>query len=157
VKGNDQLIAALNDLLADELTAINQYVVHAEMTGNWGYEKLHEATEARSRDEMRHAETLIERIIYLEGLPIVSDLKKIHIGPEVPAQHQNDLDAEAGAIKAYNEAIALAVKVSDNGTREILESILRDEEEHLDWLEAQLDQIGQMGSQIYLLGQLEED
>jgi bacterioferritin len=157
MKGNDQLIAALNGLLADELTAINQYVVHGEMTGNWGYEKLHEATEARSRDEMRHAETLIERIIYLEGRPIVSELNRIHIGAEVPAQHQNDLAAEAAAIKAYNEAIALAVEVGDNGTREILESILRDEEEHLDWIEAQLDQIEQMGIQVYLGGQLEED
>lgn len=156
MKGNDQLIDVLNELLADELTAINQYVVHAEMCTNWGYERLHEAAEGRARDEMRHAEMLIERLLFLESQPIVSNLNPIHIGAEVEKQHSNDLAAEAGAIQAYNDGIRLAVEVGDNGTRELLESILKDEEEHLDWLEAQLDQIGQMGIRNYLAQQLVE-
>ena len=156
MKGNDKLIGVLNELLADELTAINQYVVHGEMCSNWGYERLHEAAEGRSRDEMRHAEMLIERIIFLDGLPIVSELNPIHIGAAVEKQHENDLAAEAGAVQAYNGGIHLAVEVGDNGTRELLESILKDEEEHLDWLEAQFDQIGQMGIQNYLAQQLDE-
>jgi bacterioferritin len=156
MKGNDKLIAVLNELLADELTAINQYVVHGEMCSNWGYERLHEMAEERSRDEMRHAETLIERVLFLEGQPIVSELNPIHIGPDVEKQHRNDAAAEQTAIQAYNNGIRLAVEVGDNGTRELLESILKDEEEHLDLLEAQFDQIGQMGIQNYLAQQLDE-
>jgi bacterioferritin len=156
MKGNDKLIAVLNELLADELTAINQYVVHGEMCSNWGYERLHEMAEERSRDEMRHAETLIERILFLEGQPIVSELNPIHIGSGVEKQHRNDAAAEQTAIHAYNNGIRLAVEVGDNGTRELLESILKDEEEHLDLLEAQFDQIGQMGIQNYLAQQLDE-
>jgi bacterioferritin len=154
MKGNEQLIGTLNNLLADELTAINQYMVHSEMCSNWGYERLHEAVEKRAIEEMRHAESLIERIIFLDGMPIVSNLKAIHIGAAVEAQLKNDLAAEAGAIQAYNDGIGQAVEVGDNGTRELLESILKDEEEHLDWLEAQLDQIGQMGIQNYLSEQV---
>ncbi len=156
MKGNDKLIAVLNELLADELTAINQYVVHGEMCSNWGYERLHEVAEGRSRDEMRHAEMLIERIIFLDGQPIVSELNPIHIGAVVEKQHKNDMVAEEGAVQGYNDGIRLAVEVDDNGTRELLESILKDEEEHLDWLEAQFDQIGQMGIQNYLAQQLDE-
>src|SRR5512136_953475 len=154
MKGNDRIIARLNDLLADELTAINQYMVQSEMCDNWGYEKLHKAFEKRAIDEMKHAERLIARILFLEGLPIVSDLKKIHIGPEVESQHKNDWNAEDGAIKSYNDGIRLAVEVGDNGSRELMESILKDEEAHIDWIEAQLDQIKQMGIQNYLVEQL---
>ncbi len=154
MKGNDQVIAKLNFLLADELTAISQYMVQAEMCANWGYKELAEVIEKRAIDEMKHAEKHIGRIIFLEGLPVVSELNKIHIGENVEAHHQNDWEAESGAIKAYNEAIKLAVEVGDNGTRELLESILKDEEDHIDWIEAQLDQISQMGLQVYLSEQI---
>jgi bacterioferritin len=154
MKGNEQIIEKLNALLADELTAINQYIVHSEMCANWGYERLHKAIEERAIEEMRHAEKLIARIIFLEGKPIVSNLNPMHIGADVEAQHKNDWAAEDGAIKAYNGGIRLAVEVGDNGTRELLESILKDEEAHIDWLEAQLDQIAQMGIQNYLVEQI---
>ena len=150
MKGNEQIIDTLNDLLADELTAINQYMVHSEMCANWRYEHLHEAIKGRAIEEMKHAEELIERMLFLEEQPIVSKLNEIAIGADVETQHRNDLSAEEEAVKAYNEGIRLAAEVGDNGTRELLESILKDEEQHLDWLEAQLDQIEQMGIQNYL-------
>jgi bacterioferritin len=143
----------LNGFLADELTAINQYIVHSEMCANWGYGKLHGKTEKRAIEEMKHAEKIIGRILFLEGLPIVSNLKKISIGASVDAQLKNDLAAEAEAIQAYNEGIRLCLELGDNGTRELIDANLHDEEEHLDWLESQLDQINQMGLQNYLLGQ----
>ena len=155
MKGNEKILATLNDLLADELTAINQYMVHSEMCEDWGYGRLHEAIEARAIQEMKHAESLIGRILFLEGVPVVSNLKKISIGAEVEPQLKNDLDAELGAVKAYNAGIRLAVEVGDNGTRELLESILKDEEDHVDWLEAQLDQISQMSIQNYLVEQID--
>jgi bacterioferritin len=154
MKGNDKVIETLNVQLADELTAVNQYMVHSEMCANWGYERLHKATEKRAIDEMKHAEKLIARILFLEGMPIVSNLNKITIGPDVEKQLKNDWNAEAGAVKAYNDAIRLAVEVGDNGTRELFESILKDEEDHIDWLEAQLDQVAQMGIQNYLVEQV---
>ncbi|MBU2611513.1 MAG: bacterioferritin [Chloroflexi bacterium] len=154
MKGNDKIIEKLNFLLADELTAINQYIVQSEMCANWGYDKLHAIFEKRAIDEMKHAEKLIGRILFLEGSPIVSNLNKIHIGADVETQHKNDWAAEEGAIKAYNDAVRLAVETGDNGTRDLLESILGDEENHLDWIEAQLDQIKQMGIQFYLAEQL---
>ncbi len=154
MKGNAKILATLNDLLADELTAINQYMVQSEMCDNWGYEKLHKSIEKRAIDEMKHAEKLIGRILFLEGTPIVSKLNKINIGADVESQHKNDWNSEQGAVKAYNEGIRLAVEVADNGTRELLESILKDEEDHIDWIEAQLDQIAQMGLQNYLEAQL---
>lgn len=154
MKGSPKIIEKLNSLLADELTAINQYIVHSEMCSNWGYEKLHNADEKRAIDEMKHAEKLIARILFLEGLPVVSDLKKITIGAEVAAQHKNDRASEDGAIASYNDGIKLAVEIGDNGTRELLESILKDEEAHIDWLEAQIDQISQLGIQNYLVEQL---
>ena len=154
MKGNTEVIAKLNALLADELTAISQYMVHSEMAANWGFDRLHEAVEKRAVDEMKHAESLIARVLFLEGLPIVSKLLPMHIGAQVPAQIQNDWDAEAGAIKAYNEGIALCVAKGDNGSRELMESILKDEEAHIDLLEAQRDQIEQMGLQIFLGQQL---
>ncbi len=154
MKGNAKILATLNDLLADELTAINQYMVQSEMCDNWGYEKLHKAIEKRAIDEMKHAEKLIARILFLEGTPIVSKLNKINIGADVESQHKNDWTAEQGAVKAYNEGIRLSVELADNGTRDLLDSILKDEEDHIDWIEAQLDQIKQMGIQNYLTEQV---
>jgi bacterioferritin len=154
MKGNEKIIAVLNDFLADELTAINQYMVHSEMCNNWGYGKLHQAVEKRAISEMKHAEKLIARILFLEGMPVVSELKKMNIGPSVEAQLKNDLAAELGAIQGYNDGIRLCLDLGDGGSRELIEDNLQDEEEHLDWLEAQMDQIAQMGLQNYLLGQL---
>jgi len=153
MKGNEKIIAALNDFLADELTAISQYIVHSEMCANWGYDKLHGSIEKRAIDEMKHAEKLIARILFLEGTPVVSNLKKMNIGASVEAQLKNDWEAESGAIQSYNAGIRLCLEVGDNGSRELVDSNLTDEEGHLDWLEAQLDQIKQMGIQNYLLGQ----
>jgi len=155
MKGNEKVIAVLNNLLADELTAINQYMVHSEMCANWRYDRLHKTVEARAITEMKHAEKLIGRILFLEGEPTVSQLKDIHIGVTIEKQLQNDMAAEQGAVKGYNEGIRLAVEVGDNGSRELLESILTDEEDHLDWLEAQSDQISQMGIQNYLVEQID--
>ncbi len=154
MKGNPEVIEQLNAMLADELTAINQYIVHSEMCADWGYEKLHKHIEERAITEMKHAEMLIGRILFLEGTPIVSNLKKIHIGPDVKVQLENDHLAELGASKGYNESIAVAVGASDNVSRELFEKILKDEEDHIDWIEAQLDQIEQMGIQNYLVEQL---
>jgi bacterioferritin len=153
MKGNEKIIERLNARLADELTAINQYMVHAEMCDNWGYERPHEAIQARAVEEMKHAEKLIARILFLEGLPIVSELNPLHIGAEIEAQHENDWQAEYDAIESYNADIRLAVEVGDNSTREMLESILTDEEAHIDWIEVQQDQIGQIGIQNYLVEQ----
>lgn len=155
MKGNEQIIETLNGLLAAELTAINQYMVHSEMCDNWGYGRLHEAIEARAITEMKHAEKLIARIIFLEGRPIVSQLNPIHIGAAVDAIHHNDLQAEYDAINEYNRGIARAVEVGDNGTRDLLTSILTQEEEHADFIEAQLDQIDQMSIQNYLVEQID--
>ncbi len=150
MKGNHKLIEVLNALLADELTAINQYIVHAEMCEDWGYGKLHEGFEKRAIDEMKHAEKLIGRILFLEGVPIVTDLNKIHIGADVPAQVENDRVAEAGAIKAYNEAIVLAGELLDYATRDLLTGILNDEDRHMDMLEEMQDQMDQMTLPIFL-------
>ncbi len=156
MKGSSKLIDTLNGLLADELTAINQYMVHAEMCDNWGYERLHKLAEKRAIDEMKHAERLIARILFLEGTPVVSVLNKITIGPEVPKQFANDLALEMGAIKNYNRAIKLAMDLGDNTTREMLESILHDEDRHVNDIEANRDEIGQMGVQNYLAEQIRE-
>ncbi|MGQ9584568.1 MAG: bacterioferritin [Anaerolineae bacterium] len=155
MKGNDKVIEELNALLADELTAVSQYMVHAEMCENWGYERLGAAVQKRAIDEMKHAEKLIARILFLEGKPIVSNLNPMHIGAEVEAQIKNDWQAESAAIAAYNVGIRLAAELGDYGTRQLLGSILSDEEAHIDWLEAQLDQIGQMGIQTYLSEQID--
>jgi bacterioferritin len=154
MKGNDKVIERLNVLLADELTAINQYMVHSEMCANWGFQHLHAAIEKRAIQEMKHAEHHIARILFLEGQPTVSNLNKVTIGAEVETQLRNDAAAEQSAVKLYNDSIRLAVEWGDNGTREILEAILKEEEEHLDWLEAQLDQIRQIGIQNYLTEQI---
>jgi bacterioferritin len=150
MKGNAQLLQALNGLLADEMGAVNQYMVHAEMVEDWGYGKLGKMIETRAIAEMKHAEKLIGRILFLEGIPVVDKLSPIHIGSEVPKMFEYDHGAELGAIKAYNAAIKLAADVSDNATKEILDSILNDEDAHLDEIEAQQEQIKQMGLPQYL-------
>lgn len=155
MKGDERIIEALNARLADELAAINQYMVHAEMCEDWGYGRLHEAIEARAMEEMKHAESLIGRIIFLEGRPIVSNLGPIKIGADVEAQIKNDWQAERDAIRDYNESIRLAVEVGDNGSRELFESILTDEEEHIDWIESQQDEIQHMGIQNFLVAQVD--
>jgi len=154
MKGNEKLIATLNSLLADELTAINQYMVHSEMCDDWGYEKLHGHFEKRAIDEMKHAEKLIGRILFLEGTPIVTNLKKIMIGANVPGQLANDHIAEEDAIKAYNEAIALAGELKDFATRDLLQSILNDEDAHMDDIEGLQSQIEQMTLQTFLTTQV---
>ncbi len=155
MKGDTQLIATLNSLLADELTAINQYMVHSEMCDNWTFVKLHKAIEKRAITEMKHAERLIGRILFLEGQPTVSDYRKILIGSDVPKMFANDHMAEEGAIKAYNAAIKLAGDVADFATRDILQSILDDEDAHIDEIEGIQDQIAQMGVQVFLSTKLE--
>jgi bacterioferritin len=154
MKGDAKIIEKLNDLLADELTAVNQYMVHSSMDSNWGYDPLHGVVEKRAIDEMKHAEMLIDRILYLEGVPVVSNYKKMSIGAMVDAQIQNDRALEVGAIQSYNDGIRMAAELADFGTNELLKSILKDEEKHMDWLEAQLDQISQMGIQNYLTNQV---
>lgn len=150
MKSDPKVIEILNSLLADELTAINQYIVHAEMTEDWGYSKLHEHFEKRAIDEMKHAEKLIGRILYLEGTPIVTDLRAIHIGKEVPEQLENDRLAEVDAIKAYNVAIKKMGEFNDYATRKLLQEILKDEDDHMDEIEELLDQIDQMTPPIFL-------
>lgn len=157
MKGNADVITALNALLADELTAINQYMVHTEMCDNWDYDRLSEAVEKRAITEMKHAETLIARILFLDEKPIVSDLNPIHIGADVQKQLENDHAAEQQAIISYNAAVRLAADRDDNGTRELLDDILEDEEEHIDWIEAQLAQISQIGIANYLQAQIKDD
>jgi bacterioferritin len=154
MKGELKVIEQLNERLAEELTAINQYMVHSEMCASWGYEKLHKASEKRAIDEMKHAEKIIGRILFLEGQPIVTNLGKIAIGEDVEKQLRNDLKGEAEAIKVYNDTIKLVGDLGDNGSADLLQSILNDEEAHLDWLEAQLDQIAQIGIQNYLVMQI---
>jgi bacterioferritin len=154
MKGHDQIIGTLNSLLRDELTAINQYFLHAEMCSNWGYEKLHKYVEKRAVEEMKHAEKLIERILFLEGMPNVGELNRINIGSSVQDQLTKDLASEEHCINDYNAGIRLSAELSDGGTKELLDSIIVDEEEHADWLEAQLTLIEQIGIQNYLAAQI---
>ena len=153
MKGNDKVIAVLNQLLADELTAISQYMVHSEMCANWGYEKLHQAVEHQALDEMHHAEWLIQRIIFFEGAPIVSKLNPMKIGKNVLEIVTIDQADELDAIRAYNAAIRLAQEVDDQATADLLRKILLMEEGHVDWAEQQSDQIEQMGLATYLSNQ----
>ena len=154
MKGNDRIISTLNELLAEELTAISQYMVHSEMCDNWGYGKLHEAIEKQAMDEMHHAEWLIKRIIFLEGAPMVAKLHPIKIGKTVPEIIGNDEEGEVAAVRNYNAAITLAHQVEDQVTVDLLMQILKMEEGHADWGEAQRDQIAQMGVQNYLANQV---
>jgi len=153
MKGHPDIINTLNGLLSDELTAINQYMVHSEMCDNWGYDKLHKAIEKQAMDEMHHAEWLIRRIIFLEGTPAVARLNPIKIGQTVPNMVGNDQKAEVAAVQAYNAAIGLAREVADQATAELLVQILKMEEGHADWAEVQRSQIEQMGLENYLANQ----
>ena len=155
MKGNERLLEVLNSLLADELTAINQYMVHSEMCENWGYGRLHLAIRKQAMDEMHHAEWLIERIIFFEGVPTVSKLNQMHIGKSVLEMVNNDAHDEVDAVRAYNEAITLARQVEDQATVDLLTKILKMEEGHVDWAEKQQSQIAQVGMENYLLSQIE--
>jgi bacterioferritin len=154
VKGDPKVIAVLQQVLKAELTAINQYFLHAEMCENWGYYKMAGLTKKESIEEMGHAEVLIERILYLDGTPNMSDYFKINIGDSVKAQLQNDLQLEYDALKRLNDGIKLCVAAGDNGSRELLNKILSDEEHHIDWLEGQLHAIDEIGIENYLSQQL---
>jgi bacterioferritin len=156
MRGQDLIIEALNNVLTAELTAINQYFVHARMCENWGYARLWKRIRAESIDEMRHADELIERILYLEGVPNLQRLGKVNVGQTVPEQLALDLDVERGAVKMLNDAIELCRSLGDNGSRELLESILTDEEKHANWIEAQLSLIRQAGEGNYLAEQIRE-
>jgi bacterioferritin len=153
MKGNTKVVEALNELLTDELTAISQYMVHSEMCENWGYNKLHAEIRSQAMDEMHHAEWLIERILFFEGIPSVSKLNKIKIGRTVSEMIDNDNSDEIGAVRSYNEAIKLARSAEDQGTVDLLSKILAMEEGHADWAEMQSAQIGQMGLENYLSNQ----
>ncbi|MBL8233212.1 MAG: bacterioferritin [Bryobacterales bacterium] len=151
MKGSEKVIACLQEVLRGELTAINQYFLHAEMMENWGYEKLAKYTRKESIEEMQHAEKLIERILYLDGAPNMSELFPLRIGMNVKEQFENDLALELEALPRLNKAIQIAVAEHDNGSRELFEKILVDEEHHVDFLEAQLHQIAEMGYQNFLM------
>ena len=155
MKGNEKLLTVLNSLLADELTVINQYMVHSEMCKNWGYGKLHMAIRKQAMDEMHHAEWLIERIIFFEGLPTVSNLNTIMIGKTVSEIISNDYGDELDVVNDYNDAIKLAHEVDDQGSVDLLTKILKMEEGHVDWAEIQRAQIEQMGLENYLVNQAE--
>lgn len=150
MQGNSEIIDKLNFFLADELTAVSQYMVQASMCEIWGYAKLNDAIEKRAIDEMKHAEKLIQRIIFLEGVPIVSDLGAFTIGASIPEFHGNDRDKEVNAITEYNNGIHLCEELNDWGTQELLQDNLEDEEKHLLWIESQLEQLQQMGLTNYL-------
>ena len=154
MKGNPKVIQILNDRLAEELTAISQYMVHSEMCANWGFHKLHEAIEKQAIDEMKHAEMLIGRILFLEGVPTVSKLHQMRIGRTVEEIVVADEDAELDAVRAYNASIAEAAEAGDNGTADMLTKILGDEERHVEWGEIQRGLIKQMGLQNFLINQV---
>jgi len=154
VKGNPKVIEVLSQVLKAELTAINQYFLHAEMCDNWGYKRMGKLVKKESIEEMMHAEILMERILYLDGTPNMSEYFKINIGQTLKEQLQNDLNLEYEAVKRLNNGIQTCVDVKDNGSRELLEKILTDEEHHIDWLEGQLHAIKEMGIEAYLSQQL---
>jgi bacterioferritin len=157
VKPKDpQLIDVLNDILSAELTAINQYFIHAKMCGHWGYRRIHAIIRKESIDEMRHAETLTERILFLDGVPNLQRLYKLNVGETVPEQYASDLALEYAAVERLNAAIQRCVAIGDNATREMLEKILVSEEEHIDWLETQQETIRQVGLANYLSQQIRE-
>jgi bacterioferritin len=157
MKGDAKVIEFLNQVLKAELTAINQYFLHAEMCENWGYERLAKLIKKESIEEMTHAEKLMERILYLDGTPNMTDYFKINVGATVEAQLKNDLQLEYDAVKRLNAGIKLCVAAGDNGSRDLAQKILDDEEHHIDWLEGQLHAIGEMGIANYLAQQLKED
>ncbi|HEY7409221.1 MAG TPA: bacterioferritin [Vicinamibacteria bacterium] len=155
MKGHAEVIQVLNDVLSAELTAINQYFIHGEMCGNWRYMRLAKHSRQESIEEMKHAEQLIERILYLEGVPNMQKYMRINVGQDVPAQHTFDLDLERDAVSRLNKGIETCRARDDNGSRLLLEKILHDEEGHIDWLEAQFQQIKDMGLENYLAQQIE--
>ncbi|HEX9614303.1 MAG TPA: bacterioferritin [Bacteroidota bacterium] len=155
MKGNEKLVGVLNELLADELTAISQYMVHAEMCESWGYQRLHKAIEKQARDEMHHAEWLIQRVLFLDGMPVVSKLRPMKIGTSVVDMVSSDHDSEQEAIRSYNKAISLAHEVEDQSTADLLTKILKMEEGHIDWAEVQRSQVEHMGLANYLANQSE--
>jgi bacterioferritin len=157
MQGNPKVIAALNEALKEELTAISQYFLHAEMCENWGYERLAEYIKKQSIGEMKHAESLIERILFLDGTPNMTEPMTLTIGKNVREQLQSDLELETHAVKMYNNAVNVAREAADNTTRELFERILKDEEEHVDWLEAQMHMIGEVGYERYLSEQMHEE
>ncbi len=153
MRGNEQVLAALNEALKEELTAINQYFLHAEMCQNWGYYRLYALIKKESIEEMKHAEDLIERILFLDGTPSM-ELMQIKVGGNVQQQLENDLELEYNAVAMYNRHVQLAREAGDNGSRELFEKLLADEEDHVDWLEAQLHQIREVGYDRYLSQQI---
>jgi bacterioferritin len=154
--GNPKVLEQLNRALREELTAINQYFLHAEMCENWGYEKLSKFIKKQSIDEMKHAETIIERILFLDGSPNMEPLA-LTIGKSVKEMIKADFDLEIGAVAMYNEAVQIAAENKDNGSRDLFVQLLKDEEEHVDWLEAQLHLIQELGYERYLTTQLKEE
>jgi bacterioferritin len=157
MKGNEKVIAALNEALHEELTAINQYFLHSEMCENWGYEKLSKYVKKLSIAEMKHAEKLIERILFLDGTPNMAAPIQLKVGSAVNQQLENDLGLELGAVKLYNDSLKLARAEGDNGTADLLLSILKDEEDHADWQESQLTLINQVGYELYLSEQVDKE
>jgi bacterioferritin len=157
MKGDPKIIEILNDVLTAELTAINQYFVHGEMCENWGYDRLHKIIRMHSIGEMKHAEKLIERVLFLEGIPNVQRLGKINIGETVPEIMKVDYALELEALPRLNEGIEVCRKLGDNNSRHLLEAILEEEEDHVDWLEAQMALLEQVGVQNYLAQQIKED
>jgi bacterioferritin len=156
MKGDAEVIEILNAVLSAELTGINQYFIHAMMCANWRYKKLAEHTRKESIEEMQHAQEVIERILYFDGVPNMQRYLKVNVGQTVPEQHEFDLALEKEAVARLNTGVELCRTKGDNGSRALLEKLLRDEEEHVDWLEAQLQQIKDMGVQNYLAQQIEE-
>jgi bacterioferritin len=157
MQGNPKVIAELNSALKEELTAINQYFLHAEMCENWKYNKLGDFIKKQSIDEMRHAETLIERILFLDAIPNLTELMQLSVGKNVREQLESDLKLEIGAVVQYNAAIRVASDAGDNASRDLFERLLKDEESHVDWLEAQLHQIQEIGYERYLSQQIREE
>jgi bacterioferritin len=157
MKGKPAVLEALSQMLKEELGAISQYFLHAEMCENWGYKRLSELIKKQSIGEMKHAEILIERILFLEGMPNMGDLPKLNVGKDVKQQIENDLDLELSAVTEYNQAVAACQKAGDNATADLLKEILKDEEEHVDFLETQLGLIKDLGLENYLVEQMGED
>ena len=156
MKGKPEVIEILSKMLKEELGALNQYMLHAEMLNNWGYKRLYAATKKQAIGEMKHAEEFIERILFLEGMPNLADMPKLNIGKDVKQQLTNDLALEKGAVAEYNAAVAAARKAGDNGSADLLDELLHDEEEHVDQLETQLSLIDQLGLENYLAQQMKE-
>jgi bacterioferritin len=157
MQGNPKVIALLNQALKEELTAINQCFLHAEMCENWHYTRLGEYIKKQSIDEMKHAEALIERILFLDATPIMTELMQLSVGTNVKEQLESDLKLEVDAVKMYNKAVQTARDEADNASRELFEKLLKDEEEHVDWLEAQLHQIKEIGYERYLSQQIKDE